>query len=242
MVRSACQSQARFRPVLASEVQSNDWIRTRVSELVVVRTEPQVLDLAVVEIRLVNTRSSFFMGMSGMDDRSFVEVCGALAPLQGSTVELLHFKRCDSFHKIICQNEELAACREELEEAGYPTDLALLGLGNGKLLVRAGLAERAIAALRLRCRATRQTLTSSDLVVSQELKPVVLEQIHLRAPRVNQLAWSEVLEPSPGVRSHRTFVDLGVASSASSAVTRSSTDAHLGFGANHRKRSRQHPQ
>jgi len=74
-------------------------------------------------------------------------------------VELLHFQRCDRFYEIINENLELAACRQELEAAGFSVDLGVQNLGNGKLLVPVELAERAIDALRKRQRQTGKFLT-----------------------------------------------------------------------------------
>ena len=102
-----------------------------------------------------------------------MKVCGALAPLQGSTVELLHFQRQDRFREIVQENAELAACREALLKAGFDTDLGLYGLGPGKLLVRAELAQRVVEALRRRCAAKRRFLTSRDIAVSAEFKATV---------------------------------------------------------------------
>merc|ERR1712154_82961 len=95
-------------------------------------------------------------------------------------------------------------------------------------LVRADLAQRAIAALQWRCRAKGTVLTSSDVVVSQELRATVLEQVQRGAPRINRVAWSELLELGPDIRTRRTFIELSAGSSSSSTVTRSLTDVHLG--------------
>jgi hypothetical protein len=230
--------QARFYPVLASEIKPGDVMRTRCGELSVTLVDHDVLNVAVSEVVLKDTKSSFFTGMSGTDPASFIEVCGALAPVRGSTVELLHFQRCDKFRQIIHENPELDACRNELEESGYGTDLGALGFGNGKLLVRAGLAARTIAALQQRCHAG-ELLTSSHIVVSQEFKALVLEQVQRQAPRFNRIVSSEVLELGPGIGNRSTFIELSAASSSSSAVTQSSTDARFGACANPRKRSRQ---
>merc|ERR1711957_568504 len=145
----------------------------------------------------------------------------------------------DRFREIINENPELTACREELEEAGFGMDLATLSMGNGKLLVRGSLAMRTIAALQKRAHITGSLLTSSDLVVSQELKATVLEQIQRLAPRTNRVCWTEALDLSPSIRSRRTFLDDGVASSSSIPITCSSTDAHIGPHSNPRVRSGQ---
>ena len=77
-------------------------------------------------------------------------------------MELLHFQRCDRFYEIINENLELAACRQELEAAGFSVDLGVQNLGNGKLLVPVELAERAIDALRKRQRQTGKRMVSGD--------------------------------------------------------------------------------
>ena len=66
-------------------------------------------------------------------------------------MELLHFQRCDRFYEIINENLELAACRQELEAAGFSVDLGVQNLGK--------LAERAFDALRKRQRQTGKFLT-----------------------------------------------------------------------------------
>ena len=108
--------------------------------------EHHVDTLAVVEVRLMDTKGSFCAGDSGTGPRAFLEVCGALAPLASSVVELLHFQRFDRFWEIVNENFELKSCRDELEEEGYNTDLGVYGLGSGKL--------QAIEALHQRVRAS----------------------------------------------------------------------------------------
>ena len=44
--------------------------------------------------------------------------------------------------------EELPACRTQLEKAGYAMDLGLVGLGPGKLLVRANFAGESASIVR----------------------------------------------------------------------------------------------
>jgi len=79
-------------------------------------------------------------------------------------------------------------------------------------------------------------LASSDVIVSSELKQLVLEQVDRRAPRKNPVVWSEVLELGPRAKSIRTFVEMTDASSRSEIATCSSTDARS--ARNPRKRSR----
>ena len=73
-----------------------------------------------------SNRGSFFAGVHGTDPAAFVEVCGTLAPIPNSAVELLHFQRFDRFREIIHGNPELAACRDELKETGFGVDLGAL--------------------------------------------------------------------------------------------------------------------
>ena len=69
----------------------------------------------------MDTAGSFFARVSVMEPREFLEVCGALAPLMGSVVEVLHFQRFDRFWEIVNENPELSACRGELLAKGYDT-------------------------------------------------------------------------------------------------------------------------
>merc|ERR1719375_953412 len=162
MIMARQQGKRQYRRVLASELQSGDLMRIHGSRdsVAVARTQHAVLSEEVVEVRLVDTKGSFFAGMPGSSPSTFVEVCGAMAPLGGSMVEVLHFQRFDRFRDIFLRNAELDACREDLCEAGYDVDLGLQGLGSGKLLVRKCLAERTIRALRLR----EAKLKASDVV------------------------------------------------------------------------------
>lgn len=96
-------------------------------------------------------------------------------------------------------NPELAACYQALEQAGSETDLGAMVLGIAKLLVRADLPERTIAALRRRRQVTGCLLTSCDIVVNQE-------QVQNHAPRVDPMQW-------------RTPVELDVAVKVSNSAT-----------------------
>ena len=77
-----------------------------------------VASRTVTEVLLEDNRSSFFVGSPGTGTAAvdFVEVFGALPPSQGSHVEIVRFQRYDRFHQIICENDELRACRESLEQ------------------------------------------------------------------------------------------------------------------------------
>lgn len=167
------------------------------------------------------------MAESNADPHSFVEVCGALAPLDGTSVEILRFQRFDAFREIITENPELAACREQLEQSGYSVDLASMGLGPAKLLVRPELAWRVVQALALRCRERSMPLRITEVIVNQEFKPIVLEAVRLRSRRGNPLVHEELLELSPPIHIRRTFAEIGTDSASSSTRTRSTTDAHL---------------
>ena len=72
-------------------------MRTRSSELSVMRVEQHLADDPVLEMQLVDIKGSFIFGEPGIDPAAFVEVCGALASSRGSSVTLLHFQRCDRF-------------------------------------------------------------------------------------------------------------------------------------------------
>ena len=63
----------------------------------------------------------------------------------------LHFQRRDRFRKIFMENDEFASCCKQLRKAGYDMDLGVFGLGSGKLLVEARLAQRTIEAIQQRC-------------------------------------------------------------------------------------------
>lgn len=217
--------QDRYRPMLASEVRCQDFLRTPRYEFIVVGVEYDVIIAATVEIRLQDTKGSFFTSTHGIaDPHRFIEVCGALAPLTTSSVQILHFRRFDRFREIICQNPELASCRDDLREGGFDTDLGTYGLGKGRLLVPARLAQRAISALFQHCASTGSVLTSSDIVVSQELNSIVRQQVAMLAPRINPVV-HEYLLPlcprEPRVKSSHTRVELVSSSSSSGAVARS---------------------
>ena len=54
-----------FMPRLASEVRTGDNLRTQHSFQKVVSVEHDVMDMEVLELRLHDTRGSFFVGMPG---------------------------------------------------------------------------------------------------------------------------------------------------------------------------------
>ena len=54
-----------FMPRLASEVRTGDNLRTQHSFQKVVSVEDDVMDMEVLELRLHDTRGSFFVGMPG---------------------------------------------------------------------------------------------------------------------------------------------------------------------------------
>ena len=179
----------------------------------------------------MDTKGSFCAGDSGTGPRAFLEVCGALAPLASSVVELLHFQRFDRFWEIVNENFELKSCRDELEEEGYNTDLGVYGLGSGKL--------QAIEALHQRVRASDCSLrhSSSNIVVSTELKVTLLEQVKRLARRVNPVVRSEILELGPRILDDHSIAAVAAAPASSDTATNSSTDAHIGPWCNPRKRA-----
>ena len=115
-------------------MQLGDNLRMQLSEKQVVSIDRDVLDIEVLELRLRDTKGSLFAGLPGTPLHDFVEVCGTLAPLDGTFVEILRFQRFERFREIMGRSEELAACRAQLEEAGYDVDLSSAGLGPGKIL------------------------------------------------------------------------------------------------------------
>jgi len=228
-----------FQPMQATEALIGDVMRTVDSrDYKVAYIEHTVMQVGVVEVLLADNKGSFFTGMPGMAPKDFLEVFGALTPLGEPVVELLCFQRFDRFQSIINENVELKSCREDLEEAGYSTDLGLYGLGAGKLLVHARLAERAIEALKRLASAENYKFRATDVVVSRELKAIVLEQVERLAPRNNPIRRCQPLALF-SIRTARTFLEFHSGASISSgAVTHSSTDAHLGTQSNPRLRGR----
>ncbi len=75
-------------------------------------------------------------------------------------------------------------------------------------------------ALRQRQRQRGDTLRLTDVVVSQEFKSTVLEEIRKRAPRINNVS-EERLELGPIVRKKRTFVEMSRTTESSISVVRS---------------------
>jgi hypothetical protein len=200
-------------------VQRGDFLRTRTSQHPVISIDHDVVDAEALELQLVDACGSFYVGGPGVAPEAFLEVCGSLAPLS-SAVDILHFSRFDRFREILLESPELGACRRDLEQAGFDIDLGSLQLGDGKLLVRADLAWRVVMALRQRQRQRGDTLRLTDVVVSQEFKSTVLEEIRKRAPRINNVS-EERLELGPIVRKKRTFVEMSRTTESSISVVRS---------------------
>jgi len=237
MLRQSCSQGKGFQPILAAEVRSGNHLRTHLSYMTVTDVEHEMFDTEVVEIQLTDVHGTFFVRDASRSAGTFVEVCGALAPLQSTAVSILHFMRHDRFN-LLFKNPMLAACREELGRAGWSANLGDLGescIGPGKLFVRPDLASRAIMALRLRGR-TEPPLSLSDVVVSEEFKSLVLEAVQQQAPRANPVKYVEVLDLGPAVGIRNTFIEVQEGSALSSQTAHSSTDAHLGQGKNPRKR------
>ena len=53
----------------------------------------------VYSVRLLDNARIFVVGVSAIEAREFLEVCGALMPLMGSAVEVLRFQRFDRLWK-----------------------------------------------------------------------------------------------------------------------------------------------
>ena len=141
-----------------------------------------------MEVTLEDTQASFFVGDAETSHDAFVEVFGAFAALKESNVEIVSFQRFDRFRQIIGESEDLLSCREELDKCGFGVDLGVHKLGPAKLLVRANLAWTVIVSLREYCKNTKTTLLASDVVVSKEFKPALLEAVEQHAPRNNPVS------------------------------------------------------
>jgi len=196
------------------------------------------MDTEVVEIRLTDAGGSFFVGMPCMTQEMFIEVCGALVPLDASSVHILHFQRFDRFRQIIIDNPVLASCQEQLQEAGYSMDLGCVQpeLGSAKLLVRPDQVWRVIHALQWRLIKKPMRLKASDVIVSSEFKEILVEEVHRQAPRANPVVHEECLPLGPRVQARHTFLDVTTSSTSGCPTVHSSTDAHLGLKQNPRKR------
>jgi len=237
-----------FRPTLVSELSVGLLLRTNTSDdATIIELNSQVLHTAVVQIELEDSRSSFFAVSSG-EGQAFIEVYGSLAPISDQ-VKILSFYRCDGFFEIFLESEDLRACRDALTRNGLSMDLGVCNLGPGKLVVSANVAPRVVEALKLRGR----VLNSSQIVVSRDMEPVVLELVRRHARRSNPVKKEEAVDLSNALprktprdreasvedltvkrlRTERTFIDIGEPRPRS-VVTRSTTDAHLGVGQNPR--------
>jgi len=220
-----------FKPTLASEIRVGDFLRTPSAEVCVQQVGRSVEQTEVIEIELEDVQSTMYIARDG----SPVEAYGALTPplRNHEDASILTFNRFDNFWEALMVNEELAACRSALTRAGFNADLGLYGLGPSKMLVRADMAESVLQALHLRSR----RLKCSDVVVSREFKPIVEFAVSQSSRRNIFVQRQEALNLQRA-NVKRTFVEVPSSSSSESAVTRSTTDAHLGFGRNPRKRAR----
>jgi len=135
-----------------------------------------------------------------------------------------------ALRNIIVENPELAAYREQLEQSGYSVDLASMGLGPAKLLVRPELAWRVVHVLVLLCRERNMTLRITEVIVNQGFNLMVFGGC---APAVPT---SESACAQAPIDIQNTFVEIGSELASSSLRTRSSTDAHLPEVQNPRRR------
>lgn len=216
-----------FEPTAAAEIGEGYHLRTLSSEVHVQRVKSSAEHTQVIEVELENPRSTMYVARDSVP----IEVYGALAPRRSAVASILSFNRFDNFWKSLMENEELAACISALERGGFTPDLRVYELGPGKMMARMDLAEPILQALHLRGRQLR----CSDVVVSSDFKPVVELAVSQGSKRT---LFVEHEEPLTLQRTSvkRTFVD--VPSSSEGPVTRSTTDAHLGFASNPRKRAR----
>ena len=104
------------------------------------------------------------------------------------SLDLLEFMRFDKFKEIFIgsPNQGLTACIADMETHGFSVDLGKRGLGPGKLFVNGNQAGRAIEALEQYCARNGQ-LKPCHVVVSQKYKAIVLQEVAIRAPRINQV-------------------------------------------------------
>ncbi len=237
MVRQK-HGQRSFRPCIAAESQPGDLLRTHKAVHSVSHVEPDLLDTAVVEVELCDVRGSFFVGGPAADQGVFFEVCGASAPLDGAAVWLIRFDRYGKFRDVFLENPELASSRRALEDAGWNVDLGAVHpeLGPAKLLVRPAVVPRVLRALQQRFRESREVLRLSDVIVADECKTMVLDEVRRLGPG-NRIRIEEVLELGPEILSRHTFAELSGSSWSGVTATQSSTDAHLGWRTNPRKRA-----
>ena len=184
-------SSGAFEPRLAAELALDDRLRTYAAEVKVVQVERRTEIVAVVEMDLEDVNCGIFAATAGdSEGHSYVAVYGALTPpLRNDQVKLLTFSRFDRFREALLEGEELRACRQSLESAGYSSDLAANGLGPGKLFVPAHIAWQSLVALSLRPRRTR----CSDVVVSHQFEPLVMDAVQRFTTRAIRVQSVEVL-------------------------------------------------
>jgi len=236
------QCAHKFAALSASNVQSNDRLRTRSSEAIVFTVERYVVSTEVTAVEFEDRCSTMFVA-NPTENAVFVEVYGELAPLGADIhVKILHFRRCTNFKQALLDGEALRACRDDLENHGFSSDLLKYNLGPGKLFVDHHMAERTLAALRQRGRATQP----SEIIVSRAFEAAVLDAaLHIPGGRPNRLHKEELLDLT-GMKLwittdplHLEFDDCIVVvertflhcppplpPDARSAVTNSTTDAH----------------
>jgi len=222
--------------MLAAELHVGDVMQTRGAEVIVTHLKKRVLETKVIEVLFEDDRSSIYASSLGTPESMCVKIFGAHAPVKNACVEILTFQRFDKFGSIILENDALRSCRDALEEMGLSVDLGLYGLGSGKLLVRADQGQHVIKALVKRNFTPTNCLKNTNVVVSSEFKPILLEEVRRLAPRKNPVVKVELLELAP-VSNDKTFVGIGSCSMAS-VVTQSTTDIHLGRARNPRRKVR----
>lgn len=117
-------------------------------------------------------------------------------------MDIVSFQRFDRFREIISQNVELQTCHKALQVEGFDMDVGSDGLDNRRLFVHPYSAGMVIQALeRRKMSPGYKSLRRSDVVVSQDLKPILIQCIKRLAPRSNPVVRVEPLELGPSLYS-----------------------------------------
>lgn len=108
------------------------------------------------------------------------------------------------------------------------------------MLVHSELAWAVLDALKQRFLANKRKLRNTDVVVTEEMKPLLLEAVRRLSPRINEIKRTVEVQLGPQLYDNcdpqRVFIDFNNTSLPSS-VTHSTSDTHQGHQ-NHRKRAR----
>lgn len=186
-------------PLAAADVRGDDRLRLPSEFLTrVASTEKRKLNTEVIEVVLVDRRSTIFVGEPHCELDMFVEVYGELAPPPpGNFVKHLRFNRADNFVEVF-DAPELRLCQEAMTAKGFSAnlrdnDVAGHDFGLGKAFVEPRLMPQVLATLRRSGTRTSQI----DIYCSKNMEHAVLDVVRNR----------------PGYRAHflrgDTVLDLG---------------------------------